>query len=821
MGKPSAPEPPDYAAAAKQQGEANLNSALATNYLNQVNQVGPYGTLTYSYEPNGHQLPDGTWIPNTTVTTELSPEQQQLLSQNNQISVNLNDLALGGLDFVKKAVENPPTQQGSVQYAPTPGSLQTTLPSSNIQTSVGNAGATSAGVSPRPVTSDLGNVGSITTGLGSAPQVQTDLPSSGGVKTALDQVSIPITSSVQPTAYGQSTQLPDAGPLTTSIANTAGSLSNIPGVNTNFNYTGPTPTTSYNIPTGNVNAQYAQAPNINLSPYQTGLADAGAIQGNVGNTSYNASGVGPINTSYDFSGVSPAPKLEDFAPQRDQVTAALMQRLQPYLDREQSALDTRLANQGINLGSEAYSTAQNIAATNRNDQRIAALLAGSQEQQRLFENALALHQGGISEAVAQGNFGLQAQGQGFGQNLATAQQDFTQRQIALQLANAAQAQKFGQTQAAGQFNNDAIARANAEALTKGGYDLQTSLANAQLGTGASTSTAGNNIQAAIAAATLGQSGQNQAYNQALNSFQVGNAAQGQAFDQGLANANLAFSQALTNAQLGNTAQGQKFSQGLQEAQFSQQVLEQRFNQDLASGQFGNQARSQIFSELLNSGVFTNSAQAQVFAQALSSGQFQNAGQAQIFAQMLAGGQFANDAQAMQFAQVLSAGQFKNSAEAQLFGQMLASGQFQNQTQQQIYTQLLLSGQFANAADAQRFSQALTSAQFFNATESQQFGEALASSQFNNQARSQSIQEADYYANQPLNLLNALRSGNQVTLPQFSNANTGVQVQAAPIYQATADQYDAALQAYKAKMSGYSGLLGGLGDIGAAAVPYII
>jgi hypothetical protein len=49
MSKPQAPAPPDYAAAATAQGQANENSALATNYLNQVNQVGPYGSLTYNY----------------------------------------------------------------------------------------------------------------------------------------------------------------------------------------------------------------------------------------------------------------------------------------------------------------------------------------------------------------------------------------------------------------------------------------------------------------------------------------------------------------------------------------------------------------------------------------------------------------------------------------------------------------------------------------------------------------------------------------------------------------------------------------------------
>lgn len=98
-----------------------------------------------------------------------------------------------------------------------------------------------------------------------------------------------------------------------------------------------------------------------------------------------------------------------------------------------------------------------------------------------------------------------------------------------------------------------------------------------------------------------------------------------------------------------------------------------------------------------------------------------------------------------------------------------------------------------------------------------FNMGMASNQFDNQARSQAIQEADYFKNQPLNMLNALRSGNQVNMPQFGNVSAGAQIQAAPIYQATADSYTAALDRYKAQLQARSGLLGGIGTIGSAAI----
>jgi hypothetical protein len=117
VGKGSAPDPPDYAAAAKEQGVANVNSAIASNFLNQVSQVGPNGSLTYSYDPTkGYTLPDGTRIPGVTATTTLSPEQQKLYTQGNQIAQSMNDVALQGLDYVGTAIK-PVDTSGLPQFA--------------------------------------------------------------------------------------------------------------------------------------------------------------------------------------------------------------------------------------------------------------------------------------------------------------------------------------------------------------------------------------------------------------------------------------------------------------------------------------------------------------------------------------------------------------------------------------------------------------------------------------------------------------------------------------------------------------------------------
>jgi hypothetical protein len=190
-------------------------------------------------------------------------------------------------------------------------------------------------------------------------------------------------------------------------------------------------------------AQTANTPlDLSALPDQAQNLDRTNFQGQIDPTSLGIQG------NYDFSGVSQMPKYEDFAGARDQITDAYMQRLQPYMDRDREAQESKLANQGITQGSEAYGWDRGIQDRGFNDQRIAALLAGDQQQQNLFQNAMNLRGQGISEAISQGNFGNQAQQQQFGQNAAQ-----------MQAANQAAEAQFGQGLAAGNFQNQARAQA--------------------------------------------------------------------------------------------------------------------------------------------------------------------------------------------------------------------------------------------------------------------------------------------------------------------------------------------------------------------------
>ena len=270
MGKPKAPNPPDYAAAAKEQGQQNTYAALASNYLNQANQVGPNGSLTYNYSTpgsgQGYTTPDGIYIPQATATTTLSPDQQKLYDQNMTMSQSLNDIGIGGLNSIGRTMGSP-------------------LTGDQFQ--------------------------SLKTGL-AAPQLQGQL---------------------------------------------------------------------------------------------------------------------------DTSGVTNLPTLDEFKGQRDQITQAYMDRLAPYMKQQQDQMVARLATQGITNGSEAWNYDQNALNRGQNDQRIAALLAGDQAQQNLFNNALATHQSGMSDALSRGNFANNTASTGFQQGLASDQFANQAQQQAIQEAD--------------------------------------------------------------------------------------------------------------------------------------------------------------------------------------------------------------------------------------------------------------------------------------------------------------------------------------------------------------------------------------------------
>jgi hypothetical protein len=98
-------------------------------------------------------------------------------------------------------------------------------------------------------------------------------------------------------------------------------------------------------------------------------------------------------------------------------------------------------------------------------------------------------------------------------------------------------------------------------------------------------------------------------------------------------------------------------------------------------------------------------------------------------------------------------------------------------------------------------------------------EQLAGGAFGNQARQQAIQEQSYLRSLPLNELNALRTGSQVTNPSFSQYNNAGTVQAAPMFQAAQAQNQAAQDIYGQQIGSYNNMMSGLFGLGSAAIPF--
>ena len=89
---------------------------------------------------------------------------------------------------------------------------------------------------------------------------------------------------------------------------------------------------------------------------------------------------------------------------------AIEQRMRPMQDRQRSQLQTQLANQGIQVGSEAYKAAMDDIGRQENDARLGAITQGYQQGNNEFQQDL-----------AGGQFQNLAVGQQFGQRANQAQ----------------------------------------------------------------------------------------------------------------------------------------------------------------------------------------------------------------------------------------------------------------------------------------------------------------------------------------------------------------------------------------------------------------
>lgn len=200
----------------------------------------------------------------------------------------------------------------------------------------------------------------------------------------------------------------------------------------NYSWTDPTSNKTYDIPTFTATQS--------LTPAGQRLQDATmATQQNLADTAKTASGTlqklmgSQINLS-DAPAAGSVPTLQtaipgagditrtygtDFSADRQRVEDAIMSRAQSGLDSDRKALEQRLADQGITIGSAAYQAAMDDYGRQVNDMRTSAILAGGQEQSRLA--GLEADRAAFQNSAQAQQFGQNLQGVTFGNDAASRQ----------------------------------------------------------------------------------------------------------------------------------------------------------------------------------------------------------------------------------------------------------------------------------------------------------------------------------------------------------------------------------------------------------------
>ncbi|WP_181171716.1 tail fiber domain-containing protein [Mesorhizobium sp. B2-6-7] len=408
---PDMPEPPDPKETAAAQTGTNISTAQANAALGNVNQVTPYGNLTY---------------PQT---------GQKFISD-----------ATGGQTYWQGP-------NGQIQSA-APQSIQgasTTTKQPIYQTVNGRNGDRQIQVGTKDVTTP--GASSMPAGWSQVqgyyvPQYTATQTLSPSQQAIFDQ-SQAAQGNLAKLANSQSSFLNDylGKPLDLSKIPAAGNAANLQTPNYQQFANGPQLATSFN----------------NGGKIQNQIAGAGDIQNQIGDA-------GQITRDY-----GPA---DGYAGNVQQVQDALMSRLNPQIDQQRAALETRLTNQGIRLGSSAYEQAMNQFNQGLNDQRTSVLLQSGQEQSRLAN--LDAQRAGFQNSAQQQAYNQQL-GKGQFANAAQAQQ-YSQNANNAQFGNAAQQQGFNQNQALAGFSNSALQQmfGNSNQVTGQNNQLQDQRLNAQL-----------------------------------------------------------------------------------------------------------------------------------------------------------------------------------------------------------------------------------------------------------------------------------------------------------------------------------------------------
>lgn len=352
MSKPKAPEPPDPKVTAAAQTGTNVSTAVANATLGNVNQVTPYGNLTYSQ--SGQQF--------------------------------IND-ANGGVWYKGpngQLTQTRPTGPAATTAAAKTATATTAGKTGNPQNNFGGGGGGTDGYGGGGGGGNVGGTGTTGgtaggTGTGGGATGNSALPSGWSQVSGYNVPSYTATQTLSPTQQkifdaSQGAQINLANVAKEQSARLGGLLNR--------------PMDLSKLPAG------GNAANLTMPQYQQ-FSSGNPLQTQI-------AGAGNITKTYGT----------DFSKDRQRVEDALMARLNTQLDKDRANQDASLANQGIRLGSTGYSNAQADFGRNVNDARMSAILGAGEEQTRLTN--LERDRAAFQNSAQQQQFGQNASRAAFG-----------------------------------------------------------------------------------------------------------------------------------------------------------------------------------------------------------------------------------------------------------------------------------------------------------------------------------------------------------------------------------------------------------------------
>lgn len=351
--------------------------------------------------------------------------------------------------------------------------------------------------------------------------------------------------------------------------------------------------------------QFGNAPNLqsyNSAPqmggYQGQLNTSGlpGLQGNAGQSDQmNVNGPG-IQGRLDTGGLPELYGANDLQGARQQTQDALYSRQASYLDPQWQQRDTafrsRMANQGIAEGSEAWNNAfQNEDRARSFDYgraRETAIAGGGDELSRLTSIAQGNRGQAFGERQAAGGFQNSAQAQALAEALASGNYGNNARMANAAFQNSARGQGFNEAQAQGNFANSATGAGNADAMSQAGFN-QAGIAQ------------GN--QDAMSQAGFNQSATAANNASAMQQAQFGNQARAQGLEQlfALRNQPLNEYNALRSSAQVAQPQFQNAQNSLTNAADAQGNINQNYQQQMNIWNAQQQARNNFMSGLFGLG----------------------------------------------------------------------------------------------------------------------------------------------------------------------------------------------------------------------------